>query len=310
MAVAVERLAGTPAVTPSPAVARALAGAGLQVACAALADLDEATATAIVLLDDELARAGEHAEGVIARAAQVLAGGGLVVVSARGAVHAAATQQDAAAGRAFTASELSRALGHQGFLVELLCAPGAARALAGAPPAYEPTLDRHEGLLDAGPHVVAVARRYPDAAARSAAFFASLPRKVVAAATLCHDPQGRLLCVHDTFKRHWTIPGGVVEADEDPRAGAQRETWEETGLRVRAGPLLGVFAASWPDRLVLVYAADPLDDTAAPLTPRHGHEIDAVAWLDLDQALDRLTPHVAEQVRRCLDSPGGTWRRD
>lgn len=311
VAVAVERLAGTPAVTPSSSTARALTDAGLRIEPVALADLRAQSAAALVLLDDELAHAGERAEGLLACAAQVVARGGLVLAGARSAIHAAVTGRAGGAGpgRAFTAVELSRALAHHGFAVELLCAPGAGRALAGTAAVYEPEIDRQPGLLDAAPHVVAVGRRYPDDGARSAAFFSSLPRKVVAAATLCHDAQGRLLCVHDSFKDHWTIPGGVVDADEDPRTGAERETWEEAGLRVRGGDLLGVFVSSWPDRLILVYAARALDDTTKPLVPRHGHEIDDVAWLSLDQALARLAPHVAEQVRRCLDTPGGTWRQ-
>lgn len=309
VAVAVERLAGTPAVTPSAATARALTDAGLQVDAVALTDLSAESAAAVVLLDDELARAGEHAEGLLACAAQVAARGGLVVAGARSALHATVTGRGASAGRIFTAIGLSRALGHHGFAVELLCAPGAGRTLAGAAAAYDPEIDRQPGLLDAAPHVVAVGRRYADDAARSAAFFSSLPRKVVAAATICHDAQGRLLCVHDSFKRHWTIPGGVVDADEDPRAGAERETWEEAGLRVRCGDLLGLFAASWPDRLILIYAAEALGDTTQPLIPRHAHEIDDVAWLSHDEALSRLAPHKADQVRRCLTTPGGTWHQ-
>lgn len=309
LAVAVERLMGTAPVSPSPDTARALSAAGLEAEHATLADLPDGAVPALVLLDDELGRAGEHADGLLARATQLITGGGLILASARGAVHAAATQAGGP-GRRFTARELERALGHHGFVVELLCAPGAARALAGAPPAYDPELDRLPGLLDAAPTIVALGRRYPDAAARSAAFFSSLPCKVVAAATLCRDAADRLLVVHDSFKGHWTIPGGVVDADEDPRVGAERETWEEAGLRVRAGRLLGVFAGSWPDRLVMVYDAEPLGDTAAPLTPRHGHEIDAVTWMALDDAFARLDPAVAEQVRRCLTEPGGSWRRD
>lgn len=304
---AVQHLADTAAVSPSSATSRALTAAGLAVARANLSDLAPKTATAVVLLDDELSHAGEHADGLLAQAAQVLAGGGLLVAAVPSAIHAVATGQEATAGRTYTARELSRALGHHGFTVEHVCAPGAARMLAGAAAAYEPALDRQPGLLDAAPRIVAVGRRYPDDGARSAAFFASLPRKIVAAATLCADEQGRLLVVHDTFKRHWTIPGGVVDADEDPRAGAERETWEEAGLRVCAGRLLGLFAASWPDRLALVYAADALGDTSAPLTPRHAHEIDAVTWASPDEALAMLAPRIAEQVRRCLDSPGGSW---
>lgn len=307
LAVALEQLPGVRAVTPTGATAAALGTAGLAVRCASLQELSDGAAEAVVLLDDELTVAGQHAEGLLAEVARVLGVGGLVLVSVRGRVHAAATSPAAQGRRTFDAAELARLLGHRGFAVELLCAPGAASTLAGRGAVYEPDLDRQPGLLDAGPKVVALGRRHAGDQARSAAFFASLPRKVIAAAVICRDEAGRLLVVHDTFKRHWTIPGGVVDADEDPRAGAERETREEAGLQVRAERLLGVFSSSWPDRLVLVYdAAAP--DAAAPLIPLHAHEIDAVEWVPLDDALQRLAPSIAEQVRRCLSDPGGTWR--
>lgn len=294
------------AVTPSATTAEALQRAGVAVRRAPLSGLRDRSTDAVVLLDEELSQAGEHAEGLLAEAWRVLADDGVVLTAVADRVHAAATAA-AVSGRGYDAAELARMLGHRGFVIELMCAPGAARGVAGRAPAYDAQLDCHPGLLDAAAHVAALGRRSADEADRNAAFFASLPRKVVAAAVLCHDEHHRLLLVHDRFKRHWTIPGGVVDADEDPRAAAQRETWEEAGARVHAGDLLGVFSASAPDRLILVYEAALLDDPG-PLTPVHTHEIDAVEWTALDEALERLAPSIAEQVRLCLSNPGGTWR--
>ena len=44
----------------------------------------------------------------------------------------------------------------------------------------------------------------------------------------------------------WSIPGGMLELGETLRQGAEREAVEETGLRVRATDVLGVF-----DRVLL-----------------------------------------------------------
>lgn len=41
-------------------------------------------------------------------------------------------------------------------------------------------------------------------------------------------------------KNKWSIPGGVVEYKERPEFTAQRETFEETDLRVEIGPLIDV----------------------------------------------------------------------
>lgn len=297
---------------PAPSVAEVLAEQGHRIIDGPLSAVAPGTADAVVLLDDELSAAGEHAEELVAEAAAALVPGGLVLASAANRTHAVATDRDLDGVRGYSADDLSRTLGHRGFAVELLCAPGAASGLRSDAAGYDRDRDRHPELLGAATRVVALGRRYVDAADRERAFFASLPRKIVAAAVVCRDDHGRLLVVYDRFKRHWTIPGGVVDAEEDPRIGAAREAWEEAGIHVDVGRLLGVFASVWPDRLVLVYEADPREEIGAhspTLTPVHPHEIGAVEWVALDEALDRIAPVVAAQVRRGLADPGGTWRQ-
>lgn len=280
------------------------------------------SADAVVLADDELSRAGNQAETLVADAAAALRPKGILAVTARNELFALATGTSLGGMRGFTSESLARLLRHPGFRMLLLAAPGAAARLGGAPggsqggpsPPLEPegpvdlALDRRPGLLDAAPRLLAVAMAPGSPQERSREFFDSLPRKVVAAAVLCQDDGGRVLIVHDRFKREWTIPGGVVDADEDPRSGAEREAHEETGMRIATGALLGVFSASWPDRVSLVYAGVPYDPAAVP-GPLHPHEIDAVEWADLDEALRRLAPHIAWQVRHCIETPGGTWRQ-
>jgi ADP-ribose pyrophosphatase YjhB (NUDIX family) len=300
---------GLPLTTPSPATAEFLRAAGREIVVAALEDLADDGAEALVLIDDELSAQTGDAEALLAEAGRAVHPGGLVAVSALGAV-APQSPPESPRGRPFRAEDLRRLLSQRGLDVRFLAAPGAgARVRRDDADRYDPDVDRLPGLLDAGARLVAVARAPRSASERSATFFAGLPRKVVAAAVLARDERERLLLVFDSFKRHWTIPGGVVDADEDPRSAAAREAEEETGLRVEVGALLGVFAASFPDRLVFVYAATPCDLGAAP-TPRHPHEIGEAAWLELSEARARLAAVPREQVERCLTAPGGTWRQE
>lgn len=55
------------------------------------------------------------------------------------------------------------------------------------------------------------------------------------------DAEGRVLLVEHVFhpQRPWGLPGGWMDAGEDPADAVAREIWEETGLRVHVlRPLL------------------------------------------------------------------------
>ncbi len=68
-----------------------------------------------------------------------------------------------------------------------------------------------------------------------------LPRVPASAGGLIFDDTGRLLIVDPTYKAHWTIPGGIMEADgETPWEACRREVREEVGLVVEHGRLVAV----------------------------------------------------------------------
>ena len=66
------------------------------------------------------------------------------------------------------------------------------------------------------------------------------PTKQMGAGALFFNNAGELLLVKPTYRDHWSVPGGVVEADESPREACRREVREEIGLEVNIGRLLVV----------------------------------------------------------------------
>lgn len=64
----------------------------------------------------------------------------------------------------------------------------------------------------------------------------------VAAYAIITDEDGRILLAHWHEGHHsaWTLPGGGLEAGEDPEQAVRREIHEETGYRAEVERLLGI----------------------------------------------------------------------
>ena len=83
----------------------------------------------------------------------------------------------------------------------------------------------------------------------------------------------RVLMVRDIWSHRWGLPGGGHDPGETARQTAERETFEETGLRVVAGPLLwtspshfSVFRCSPTDAEITAHA------NGALVLPKEGYE--------------------------------------
>ncbi len=56
--------------------------------------------------------------------------------------------------------------------------------------------------------------------------------------------EGKILLVKEMLDGMWSIPGGWADVNESPSAMVEREVWEESGLRVKARKLVGVYEAN------------------------------------------------------------------
>jgi 8-oxo-dGTP diphosphatase len=62
--------------------------------------------------------------------------------------------------------------------------------------------------------------------------YASLVKRAASAQLIIENTNDEILVVKAHYKPYWSLPGGVIEADETPRQTAIREVKEEVGLVV------------------------------------------------------------------------------
>jgi 8-oxo-dGTP diphosphatase len=118
----------------------------------------------------------------------------------------------------------------------------------------------------------------------------------VAAYAVITDDDDRVLLAHWNEGRHaaWTLPGGGLEAGEDPERAVRREVREETGYRIALDGLLGIHSRVIPtaDRIAddaigplhalrIVYRAHT---TGGRLRNEVGGSTDRAEWFPLAQA--------------------------
>ena len=68
----------------------------------------------------------------------------------------------------------------------------------------------------------------------------------------------------DPGKGWWAQPGGFLEVDETVNQAAIRETWEETGLLVEPGQIVGLYTRLEAAVVTLAFEARIVGGTAAP----------------------------------------------
>ena len=111
-----------------------------------------------------------------------------------------------------------------------------------------------------------------------------------------------LVCrAQDPCKGEWTFPGGLVELGETLREAAERETYEETGIRVRAGEVLEVvdsLVKGSGGRLRFHYSIVDVICRYISGSPRPGDDVSEVAWVPVKKALKIPLAGVTGQVLR------------
>ncbi|WP_202233664.1 NUDIX hydrolase [Actinacidiphila reveromycinica] len=106
---------------------------------------------------------------------------------------------------------------------------------------------------------------------------------------------GRVLVIRRADNGAWEPPGGVLERDETVEDGVRREVYEETGVKVRAERLTGVYKNMALGVVALVFRCAPEAGHAHPTD-----EAAAVRWLTVDDAAAAMGEVYAVRVTDAL----------
>lgn len=107
----------------------------------------------------------------------------------------------------------------------------------------------------------------------------------VAAVTFIHNGESILLVrrAMEPEKGKWALPGGYVDANEDPRQAAIREAKEETGLHISITRLLDIVFTPPPNGelgvrpIVIIFEACVISGTIQPQD-----DVDKAEWFTVD----------------------------
>lgn len=137
-----------------------------------------------------------------------------------------------------------------------------------------------------------------------------VPAQRIGVAIVAIDAEERVLLLRHVFHPDvsWGLPGGWLDRDEAPGAGALRELREETGLSAVLGPPASVTYESYPPHIGIAYLA-----WAQPGLLRLSNEVIEARWFLMPELPQPLLPFTrraidaALQLNRLLPEPDGAW---
>jgi 8-oxo-dGTP diphosphatase len=130
------------------------------------------------------------------------------------------------------------------------------------------------------------------------------PRFAVTAGAVVSDERGRVLLLRHVLRKGsgWGIPGGFLNAGEQPEEAIRREVREETGLELDSAELAFVRALPNVRQVEVIFRASMGAARLAGLSK--SFEIDRAEWF----ALDALPEGLGRDQRRLIERALGRAR--
>lgn len=119
-------------------------------------------------------------------------------------------------------------------------------------------------------------------------FLAGLDKRMGSAQAWLETPDGKLLIVKSDYKQHWSVPGGIIDAEETPLEAVQREVHEEIGIELPLADYSLVIAASRRSprgySYQFIFKADFQDDVRDKISLQPS-EIEEAAFVTREQVM-------------------------
>jgi 8-oxo-dGTP diphosphatase len=119
------------------------------------------------------------------------------------------------------------------------------------------------------------------------------------------DEANRILLVRQGYgSRRWSTPGGRVDPGESPLAALRREANEEIACEVSISHLIGVYARTYRDDIVLSFAATLVRGTPRACPP----EILEVGFFTREELPSELASNSRVRVEDAFEKRRGVVR--
>lgn len=134
------------------------------------------------------------------------------------------------------------------------------------------------------------------------------PRFTVTTGAVVTDERGRVLLLEHRFRKGsgWGIPGGFMEAGEQPVEALRRELREEIGMEVEDAQVAFIRALKRPRQVEIIFRCRPRErgeegggGTAVVVEPR-SVEVKALEWFQLDDLPQALPNDQRGIIKRVL----------
>jgi ADP-ribose pyrophosphatase YjhB (NUDIX family) len=129
-----------------------------------------------------------------------------------------------------------------------------------------------------------------------------LPRHSVSVTGIVFREDGRVLAIQRRDDNRWVPPGGVLELNETLTDGVAREVHEETGIKVQAEQLTGVYKNMRLGVVTLAFRCSIVGGHQEQATD----EAKKVRWLTIEEATKDMPEARAVRVTDAANRSGGS----